>query len=326
MLHITNGDTTVSAMRLAGVEGEILPWRDVLHEGPVPGGLSVDELRSIRARFLADRGWGEYDEIADDMRRRDDTLAAFRDYNEVVLWFEHDLYDQLQIIQILERLSRVDHGTTKVTMIDSTDYLGLAEPELLLDLYARRRPVTAAELELGAAAWEAFGTDSPDAIFSFLSAETSALPFLADAFRRHLEELPSVANGLSRSEEQALSAIAEGRSVLADTFHTAHHEREERIFLGDNVFAWYLERLSSAAEPLLLFNDGSIIIPPHGVHPDSDFWTRRVALTPLGERVLAGEADRVDRNGINHWLGGVHLHAPGNVWRWDGEAEAPRIG
>jgi hypothetical protein len=34
----------------SGIEGQILPWRDVLHEGPVPASLSADELGEARAR------------------------------------------------------------------------------------------------------------------------------------------------------------------------------------------------------------------------------------------------------------------------------------
>jgi hypothetical protein len=51
VVHLTNGDCAIPALRAAGVEGEILPWRWVLHDGPVPG-LPPDELRAVRGRFL----------------------------------------------------------------------------------------------------------------------------------------------------------------------------------------------------------------------------------------------------------------------------------
>ena len=37
-LIITNGDSAADLLRLAGREGVILPWRDVLHEGPIVAG------------------------------------------------------------------------------------------------------------------------------------------------------------------------------------------------------------------------------------------------------------------------------------------------
>ncbi|HEU5174445.1 MAG TPA: hypothetical protein VFT96_06825, partial [Gemmatimonadaceae bacterium] len=58
-LHITNGDSAMSALRAGGVTGAIVPWRDVLHDGPVPN-LPWPELRKVRARFIASRGWSTY--------------------------------------------------------------------------------------------------------------------------------------------------------------------------------------------------------------------------------------------------------------------------
>jgi hypothetical protein len=56
-LIITNGDCTTQGMQEGGVEGVLLPWRDVLHDGPVPAGPGLDELAEIRAGYLAGPGW-----------------------------------------------------------------------------------------------------------------------------------------------------------------------------------------------------------------------------------------------------------------------------
>lgn len=120
-LHITNGDTTVTVMESAGIGGEFLPWCDVLHEGPVPAGLTLEEMSESRARFIADSGWQTDDKARDDFRARDAKLACFREHEEVILWFEHDLYDQLQLLQILDWLSGQDFGATSFTMIYPSD-------------------------------------------------------------------------------------------------------------------------------------------------------------------------------------------------------------
>ena len=62
MLHVTNGDSTTATMELAGLAGDLLPWRDVLHEGPVPD-LPQDELRRVRADYLATLGPVETAEV-----------------------------------------------------------------------------------------------------------------------------------------------------------------------------------------------------------------------------------------------------------------------
>ena len=101
MLHVTNGDSAVGVLRRA-VEGEFLPWRDVLHEGPVHAGLPLDALSRRRAAFIASAGWASLPQIEKDFLERDAKLRNSLAHAEVVLWFEHDLYDQLQLIQVLD--------------------------------------------------------------------------------------------------------------------------------------------------------------------------------------------------------------------------------
>ena len=105
ILNITNGDSAVNIMKQAGVPGTFLPWRDVLHDGLVPAGLSLEDLSMVRASFIANRGWGALAAVVQDFRERDNVLKSYDQYEKVMLWFEHDLYDQLQILQILARIS-----------------------------------------------------------------------------------------------------------------------------------------------------------------------------------------------------------------------------
>src|SRR5947209_16411673 len=102
MLHITNGDSAAGSLRASGVPGAVLPWRDLLHDGPVPAGLTLDELRSVRVRCISDQGQGAYNTALEDLAQRDAMLQAASGEDEVVLWFEHDLYDQLQLLQLLD--------------------------------------------------------------------------------------------------------------------------------------------------------------------------------------------------------------------------------
>src|SRR6267378_3003024 len=125
MLHVTNGSSV--SLAATGLGGEVLTWLDVLHEGPVPAGISDDELRRVRGLFL-DSEWPGYASAAADLARRDQTLAA---HDEVVLWFEHDLFDQLQLIQILDRLR---HSRARLSMICTERYLGPMTAEELAEL------------------------------------------------------------------------------------------------------------------------------------------------------------------------------------------------
>src|SRR5215213_4876601 len=92
MLHLTNGDCAVPPLRSAGIDGEILPWREILHDGPVP---DLDP-EALRAEFLGDET---------QLRAQDERLAAAIGEREpLTLWFEADLFDVLLLLQILDRL------------------------------------------------------------------------------------------------------------------------------------------------------------------------------------------------------------------------------
>jgi redox-sensitive transcriptional activator SoxR len=89
VLHVTNGE---SAGNTTSIGGAVLPWQDVLHEGPVQA-VSRPELLRARATFLSDCGWGSRRAILSSLERRDRQFAeALQDGLQVVLWFEHDLY------------------------------------------------------------------------------------------------------------------------------------------------------------------------------------------------------------------------------------------
>ncbi len=293
MLHITNGHSV--SLDQTGLPGRIVYWVDVLHEGPVPAGLSLDELSQMRGEFLT-----EFFQKPVSFKERDGLVKAFREHDEVVLWFEHDLYDQLQLIQLLNWFGRQDTGKTRISLICIDQYLGKLRPEQLNKLFPQRHQVSSSELQTAHSAWDAFTAPEPSGLMAVLKDGLDALPFLAAAFRRHLEQFPGVRDGLSRTERQALQFADSGRHGFGQMFF-ADQKMEERIFMGDATYRQYLRRLREARLPLLQeCNDG-------------------LELTELGRSVLTGEKDQVSVNGIDRWLGGVHLRAGVPVWRWDPE-------
>jgi hypothetical protein len=114
-----------------------------------------------------------------------------------------------------------------------------------------------------------------------------------------------------------LAALAAAPRTAGDAFRAAHHDVEDPVFLGDAVFATYLARLASAAEPALRAEDGAPIEAPRG--PEAAFWKRRLVVTEFGRALLAGHGDWVATNGLDRWLGGVRLTGRRTRWRWDDE-------
>jgi hypothetical protein len=212
VLHVTNGDGAAAKLR-GVVDGEVLPWRDALHDGPVPP-VAPDELRAVRARHLAARFGVDERRALADMEARDGALLGAE---RVVLWFEHDLYDQLQLLQVLSLRGDVEAAVAGGFLIDA-------------DLRALRPArVTDADVAAARRAWEAFTGEDPRAWSKTGEAAASGargapLRFLAAALRRLAEELPWSTDGLSRSERQLRAAGGDFAQA---------QRAEEAPFLGD---------------------------------------------------------------------------------------------
>src|SRR5581483_8756233 len=123
------GDTAADLLAAAGKGDRILPWRDVLHEGPILADLAA----STRARvpYLAGRfGFAEAD-IAAEFAARDAVLAAHSGFDRIELWFEHDLYDQLQLVQILAFFAQVGRREG-IILVQADDFLGRQRADTVL--------------------------------------------------------------------------------------------------------------------------------------------------------------------------------------------------
>ncbi len=145
------------------------------------------------------------------MRDRDEAL---RDAGELVLWFERDLYDQLQLLQVLDRL-----GRRPAALVDLGRAGGLARPRCR----AETRLIRAGKL--GRTAWAAFRSSDPTAVEAVIAAGPAGLPFLGAALIRHLEQFPAVDDGLSRTERTILEAVAAGSRTRAEVFAASGRAR-----------------------------------------------------------------------------------------------------
>jgi DNA-binding transcriptional LysR family regulator len=171
--------------------------------------------------------------------------------------------------------------------------------------------LTPAASELGTRAWAAFRAPTPDGLGTIAATRSPELRFLGEAFDRLSQEYPATRDGLSLTERRLLAAVADGAPDAGAAFVRAG-ARETRPYLGDTWAFAMMDRMAHAPVPLL---DAE----PTG-HP-VDRGTR-LRLTDTGARVLAGEADHVTLNGLDRWIGGVHLHGRHARWRWDDGTES----
>lgn len=320
-LHVHCGDSSAASLRRSRVGEAVIVWCDPLMEGPVPEGKSDEELRHVRAEYLGRLTGKEAATCLGWLAKQEKALERFADHREVVLWFDACLFDQVILIRQLDWFARRALGETKLSLICVGEFpgfdrfrgLGELSPDQLTSLLDTRHDVTPAETELAVRAWPAFRSPDPTAIARLLESDTSALPYLAAALTRHLEQFPSVRNGLNRLENAALEVIAEGHSKLGEIFSLVSG-KEAPAFFGDTSLWARLDEMATAEVPLLTV-EGPSRLPRWDREHDLSAWT--VAITAAGREVLAGAQDAIQLNGIDRWLGGVHLCGADATWRWD---------
>ena len=319
LLHVMNGESVGNTLRQSVLGGAVLPWQDVLHEGPVPAVPRPEMLRT-RAEFLSGCGWGSRRAILSSLERRDEQLVdALRGGAHVVLWFEHDLYDQLQLLDTLALASEAG-ASPELIVVGSfpgkPSFRGLGEltADELETLWPARRAAAPSVLAAAAKIWGAFRAPQPTELAEWAS-RAPELPFLAPALGRLLEELPAPGDGLSGTERRALHAIAAGASTPLAAF-VAAQELEEAPFLGDAWFFRALSTLGRGPARLLETHDGNPLPEAPPLSDGHVFARLPLRLTDAGERVLHAESDLVELLGVDRWIGGSHI-TPENLWRWD---------
>ena len=313
-LVLTNGDSAASLLEEAGCDGKIVPWRDVLHAGPVPLTQDDDALVDIRAAFLADGHLLSVETVAAEMRERNSLLDLHDKFETIELWFEHDLYDQLQLVQILDML-RYRGRIENVVFVQAPDYLGTQTAETILRFEELALLVNETMMDTASAVWNHFRHETPERLADSENRKTPGFLFLRQALERILEELPGL-DGLSRTERQILYSI--NRGVQQPGFLFARDmNMEEAAFLGDTGFFSILSDLEFCQTPLIKGLSEPFEI---SILSDDDqrkaFIGCKVDLTPEGKAVLDGDLDHLQINEINRWLGGTHLKS-GALWRWD---------
>ena len=123
ILVLTNGTNAIRRMDEAGVSGNKEEWLEILHEGPVPLTDTSLELNQIRARHFESIGWISYEGAMSGFKRRERLLLDPNRYKTLQLWFEHDLYDQLQLIQLIDFLADKGEWLEKTQLVQFDEFL-----------------------------------------------------------------------------------------------------------------------------------------------------------------------------------------------------------
>ena len=235
----------------------------------------------------------------------------------VVLWFEHDLYDQLQLVDVLalaER-GRVRHRARVV--VDSFPgrpaFRGLGEltAEELETLWPARRAAHRRER------WRRrqrcgmrSARRSPEALAGWAAARHAVAAAARAGARPPARGAAGVPDdGLSTTERTALRALAEGASTPAAAF-VAAQELEQAPFLGDTWFFRALAELGRGSRRLVETRSGDEL--PTAASARRREALRRGARPPdAGRRARARRRGRPGRAARHRPLGRRDAYRPG---------------
>jgi len=215
VLNILNGDATLEKFVQSGLPGEVLVWREILSEGPVLAGPET-ELFGLRANWLHQEFNAPKDDYKTKVVLEFEKLQDYREYDEVLLWFEFDLCDQINLIFLLNFFHE-NHNSVPLYLISPAEFpgypnfkgIGELKPQELVQLTEQQFLLTGDDLRTGAEAWKAYASGNEMIIRSFLQKGHGQLRHLKPALEAHLERFPD-ASGLSRIDRELIRIVNSG--------------------------------------------------------------------------------------------------------------------
>ena len=294
MIHIHNGDVVALLAQRSGIEGEHLAFRESLVTGPV---VEDEHWLETRAQAIGKAHNEDLLRVRTQLIEQEQALDKARENEEVVLWFEHDLYCLVHLVYLLQRFAgaRLSLVWCPVPLSDNEDR------DLYL-LFESRAAVTPAMLKAAAEVWRAYTASEADQLNAWLERDTPDFPFLREGLTLHASRFPSTTNGLGAIEQRVLAHIAAGFTDFGSILDHINAE-VPRFGFGDSEVYRHMKAMAGRAVPLITLNGE----PPKAI----------ATITPAGENVLRGEVDDVTINDPDVWLGGVHVTKE-NLWRFDG--------
>jgi hypothetical protein len=310
---------SAQALQEAGLRGDFNLHINPYLQGPV---TAAADWLAQRARFIVDSAYASdpeltHETVLRDLHAEEARLAsASRDYERVVLWLEHDRYDQFVLIRCLAWFA--EHGAPqRLELVGPNDFpgashfvgLGQLPPEALRLLWQQRTPISAQQIAFALEAWNAFRSDDPRRLAAFARQGTPLLPHLAAALHRHLQDLPSLHTGLGLTQRLLLEALAQHESVAAGRLVGAVMLSDPLPGLGDSGYEYELRQMEAGSAPALVRTRSA----------DSAKWRHdMLAITAHGRELLAGARNWLASMPKERWVGGVRIATEQqHNWYWD---------
>ncbi|MCF6296874.1 MAG: DUF1835 domain-containing protein [Flavobacteriaceae bacterium] len=212
-LHILNGDSTAEIFSKSPIKGDIIVWREMLCEGALYKDLASDEFWIKRYAFFEEIGVSKleyYDKTIKELVQLEDVSQ----YNEIVLWFEYDLFCQVNLMALCTYLLTSFRKDIHYALVCTGKEKGKEVLQTLVDyqpkeykvLYENKIKLTRHDLLFAEKSWEVYIENNKENLKEFNFAKKAKFQYLQQAITQHLQRF-SDENGLNQIENKILEII-----------------------------------------------------------------------------------------------------------------------
>lgn len=271
ILHITNGDSTTNYLQKLNFSGEFITWREMLCEGKTTTDVGSETFWKNRFDFFKSSYKISKQKFIDYTVKEYRNLCNKKNQNEIVLWFEHDLFCQINMIAVLSWLKRYRKGY-HISLVcsgkikGSKKMFGLSElnQEQIENHFKNRIELTQDDIEYADYIWQLYCSDSPlrlETVYKFNP--MSPFQYLASALEFHLKRFPSIENGLNKIENTILET-AENHSLKTKKQLVGKLLKKQEIYgFGDLQYEHKIDslgKLFSSFNPVKLSKKGKQVL------------------------------------------------------------------
>ena len=212
-LHITNGDFTTKRLENLKIDGKIITWREMLCEGKTTADVGSEKFWRTRFDFLKSSYKTSKKTFIDYTLKEFRSLCNQKEQDEIILWFEHDLFCQVNMLAVISWLKRYRKGrqislvcSGKIKNQDKLFGLSELSDKQLKQHYANKITLTNDDIEYADYIWQLYCSDSPLQLENaYKLNQNLTFSYLEKAIKDHLLRFPSIENGLNKIENNILT-------------------------------------------------------------------------------------------------------------------------
>lgn len=252
-LHITNGDSFTQKLKTLKLKGDIITWREMLCEGKTETNVGSESFWKTRFEFLnknykVSKSW-----FVEKTLKEYRSLCNHRQQDQIVLWFEFDLFCQINMLAVLSWLkSHRRHAEISLVCSGREDEsdnlytLNDLSTEQLLALYKNRTVLSQSDIEYADYVWQLYCSDNPIRLENLTDFKLYQFNYLSGAIHAHLKRFPSIKNGLNEIENRILEVTIDQKPKSKKILLGAMVDDQGWYGFGDTQY----ERVISNLKPL----------------------------------------------------------------------------